>query len=103
MVGNGSRGHSPVFATLNSQSTCHGPRPGPTVVPSVHAGLLRAPQPRAREKPPGGRAKSADVQETSIWNTVKQGSPSGCGRLEIPGVPQVTKGEHRRSHVHEPR
>ena len=31
-----------------------------------------------------------------------QGSPSGCDRLEIPGVPQVAKRGHRRSHVHGP-
>ena len=30
-----------------------------------------------------------------------QGSPSGCGRLEIRGVSQVEKGEHRRSFVYE--
>ena len=33
---------------------------------------------------------------------VIQGSPSGCGCLEIPGVSQVEKEEHRRSYVYEP-
>ena len=36
-----------------------------------------------------------------IWYMV-QGFPSACVRLEIPGVSPVAKGEHRRSHVHEP-
>ena len=30
---------------------------------------------------------------------ITQGSPSGCGRPEIPGVSQVEKGEHRRSYT----
>ena len=50
-------GYLPDSATLNPQSTCHGPRPGHTLTPIAHAGLLRAPQPRAREKTRGRKNK----------------------------------------------
>ena len=53
-------------------------------------------------RPAGGRAKNADVQETYIWYRGNQVFPSGCGRLEIPRVSQVATGEHRRPHFHKP-
>ena len=39
---------------------------GPHLHHSVHASLLRAPQPRARKKTRGRKSKSADVQENFI-------------------------------------
>ena len=38
------------LATLNLQSTCHGPRPGPKLAHGVLVGSLRATKPRARGK-----------------------------------------------------
>ena len=53
-----ARNASPwLLATLNTQSTCHGPRPGPTLAPWCSGGLLRAPKPRAREKTRGRNRK----------------------------------------------
>ena len=57
VVGNRSRVYLAVFATSNPQSTCHGPRPGPTLAPQCSRGLLRAPQPRAREQTRGRKSK----------------------------------------------
>ena len=48
------------------------------------------------KRPAAGREKLGDVQKNFIFYIVTQGSPSGCGWLEIPGVSQVEKGEHRR-------
>ena len=45
------------LATLNPQSTCHGPRPGPKLARGVRAGSLRATVPRAREKTRGRKRK----------------------------------------------
>ena len=88
------RDYMPDFAALNAQSTSHGARPGPKLAPVVRAGLLRAPVPRAREKPRGRkRNKTPTCKKKHILiHKVRQGSPSGCGRFEIPGVSQVAKG-----------
>ena len=39
VLGMPPRGYLPIFATLNPQSTCHGPRPGPTLAPWCSGGL----------------------------------------------------------------
>ena len=54
-------------ATLNHQSTCRGPRPGPTLAPSVRAGSLRATEQRARDKTRGRKRKNAEVPKTHIY------------------------------------
>ena len=77
--------------TLNPQSTCYGPRPGPKLVCGVRAGSLRAMEPRARGKTPGRKRKNAEGPKEHIYIYV-QGSPSGCVWREIPGVAQVEKG-----------
>ena len=55
------------FRDFEPPEHCHGPRRGPTVAPSDCAGLLRTPQPRAREKTRGRKMKNSHVQEMSIW------------------------------------
>ena len=65
VVGNGSRSYLPLFATLNPRARATDLGQGPHLHRSVHAGLLRAPQPRARERPAGGRAKNSHVQKKS--------------------------------------
>lgn len=55
--GNRVRSYLLVFATLTSQGMRHKPRSGSKPKPCVHAGLPRAPRPRAREKIPGRRRK----------------------------------------------
>ena len=44
-------------ATLNSQSTCQGPRPGPKLACGVRAGSLHATEPRERGKTRGRHRK----------------------------------------------
>ena len=46
------RGYLPVLATLNPQSTCHGPRPGPTLAPWCTGGLLACPGAENTRKDP---------------------------------------------------
>ena len=43
---------------------------------------------------------STCVELCMVWHGTHD--DTGCRRLEITGVSQVSKGEHRRSHVHEP-
>ena len=64
--------------TLNPQSTCYGPRPGPKLVCGVRAGSLRAMEPRARGKTPGRKRKNAEGPKEHIYIYV-QGSPSDAG------------------------
>ena len=45
------------LATLDPQSTCHEPRPGPKLACGVRAGSLRATEPRARGKTRGRKRK----------------------------------------------
>ena len=47
------------------------------------------------------RHKKTQASNSDILCNI-QGSPSGCGRLEIPGVSEVAKGEHKRPHEYEP-
>ena len=49
---NGSRGYLPVFATLNPQSTCLGPRPGPTLAPQCSRRLRTCHVTGSRRKDP---------------------------------------------------
>ena len=66
--------------TLNPQSTCREPRPGPKLMRGVRAGSLRATEPRAREKPAAGREKNADGPKKHIYTYTScsniQGTPS---------------------------
>ena len=62
------------LATLNPQSTCHGPRPGPYLRRGVRAGPLRAPEPRAREKSHGRKRKKTKVQRKHIYYNMHNGS-----------------------------
>ena len=48
-------------ATLNPQSSCHEPRPGPELAHGVRAGSLRATEPRAREKTRGKKIKKTHL------------------------------------------
>ena len=53
-----ARNHSPRgLATLDPQSTCHGPRPEPKLARGARAGSLRATEPRARETTCGRKSK----------------------------------------------
>ena len=56
------------LATLNPQSTCHGPRAGPNLRRGVRAGSLRATEPTAREKTRGRKRKKcrSDKKNTCI-------------------------------------
>ena len=56
------------IATLNPQSTCHGPRPGPKLACGVRAGSLRATEPRARGKTRGRkRKKCRTAKKTHLY------------------------------------
>ena len=64
LAGKRPRGYLQVFVTLNPQSTCHGPRPGPTHAPQCYTRASCVPRNREHEKrPAAGRQKNADVQE----------------------------------------
>ena len=52
---------------FESQSTCHGPRPGPKLACGVRASSLRATEPRARGKTRGRKRKNADVPKKRIY------------------------------------
>ena len=67
VVGNGSRGYLSVFAILNSRARATNLGQGPHLHRSVHAGLLRAPQPKPREKTGGRKSKNVDMQKNSMW------------------------------------
>ena len=71
VAGSGSADTDPVvawlvFANLNSQSTRQGPRPGSALEPSVHAGLLGVPRPKAREKDPRPEEKTKNIPEKRV-------------------------------------
>ena len=81
MGGNGSRGYLPV-ATLTPQSTCHGPRPGPTLAPQCSRGPPACPatestrkNTRAGEqkfpcaKPPHLLRRNIRTRYRYIWDT----------------------------------
>ena len=51
------RGYLPVFATLNPQSTCHVPRPGPTLAPWCSGGLPACPGAESTRKDPRPQEK----------------------------------------------
>ena len=54
--------------TLNPQSTCHGPQPGPKRPHGVRAGSLFATEPRTREKTRSRKRKNAErPNNTSIY------------------------------------
>ena len=57
VVGNGSRGYSPVFANLNPQSTCHGPKPGPTLAPQCSHGSRACPASKNTRRTRGQKSK----------------------------------------------
>ena len=64
-------------ATLNPQSTCHGPRPGPKLAYWVRAGSLCATEPRARGKTRGRkRKKCRRVKKTHLYVCLR--FPLGC-------------------------
>ena len=104
VLGRPPRGYLPFFATLNPQSTCHGPGPGPTLAPWCSGGLPACPATESTRKDPRPEEKkSADEQKKNNLHTHSNTTfPLGMWRLEIPGVSQVAKGQHRRSHAHEP-
>ena len=67
MVGNGSRGYLPLFAKLKPQSTCHGPRPGPTLAPQCSRGPPACPATESTRKDPRAEEhKHADVQKVNF-------------------------------------
>ena len=56
------------LATLNPQSTCHGPRPAPKLACGVRAGSMRATEPRARGKTRGRKGKKCQrVKKTHLY------------------------------------
>ena len=81
------------LATLNPQSTCHGPRPGPKLACGVRAGSLRATEPRARGKTLGRKRKRC---RRDIYIYVQRSS-SVCVWRDIPGVTQVDEKGHEGS------
>ena len=81
-------------ASLNPQSTCHGPRPEPKLLYGVRAGSLCATEPRARGKTRGReRKKCRRVKKTRFYICI-QGSPSRGVWREIPGVMLVDENGH---------
>ena len=54
-------GYLPVFATVNPQSTCHGPRPGPTLAPSCTGGLPACPGAESTRKDPRRQEKKKSM------------------------------------------
>ena len=52
VVGKGSRAYLPVFAALNPQNTCHGPRPGLTLAPQCSRGPPVCPATESTRKDP---------------------------------------------------
>ena len=59
------------LSTLNPQSTCHGPRPGPKLASGVRAGSLRATELRARGKTRGlkrNKCRRAKKTHTYIYS-----------------------------------
>ena len=66
----GGRKQSPMllssFSTLNSQITCHGRRPGPTIASQCSRGQYVSHNREHEKSLMGGRAKNADVQENAI-------------------------------------
>ena len=80
------------LATLNPQSTCPRPRPGPKRARGVLAGSLSATVSRARETTHGReRKKCRSAKKTRLYIVI-QVSPLGCVWREFPGVRQVEKG-----------
>ena len=58
-------------SSLNPESTCHGPRPGPTLAYWVRAGSLRTTEPRARGKTRGRkRKKCRRVKTTHLYTFI---------------------------------
>ena len=71
VVGNGSRGYLPLFATLSPQSTCHGPRPGPTCAPQCSCGPLACPATESTRKDPRAKERKMRMcKKKSIWYIV---------------------------------
>ena len=68
-------------ATLNPQSTCHGPRSGPKLACGVRAGSLSATEPRARGKTRGRKRKKGEGPKKHVYICV-QGPPSGCVKVK---------------------
>ena len=78
------------LATLNPQSTCHGPRPGPKLARGVRSGSLRATDTRERETTGGRNIKKMPMcQKTHLhisnicadrWNNGS--SSTSMGRCE---------------------
>ena len=62
------------LATLNSQSTYRGPRPGPKLARGVWAGSLRATEPRARGKTRGQKRKKSGLCLVTIFLTDLDGT-----------------------------
>ena len=63
-----ARNASPwLLATLNPQSTCHGPRPGSTLVPWCSGGLPLCPGAESTRKDPRAEEKkNAEVQKKNV-------------------------------------
>ena len=72
------------LATLNRQSTCHGPRPGAKLAHGVRTGSLRATEPRARGKTGGRKIKKCrKVKKTYLYIYI-QGSGVAAYRRPRP-------------------
>lgn len=61
-----SHSYLPAVATLKHQCTRHRPPPGSNLQPCVHAGLLRAPRPKALEQTQVRKNNNDDVQTKSV-------------------------------------
>ena len=85
-------GYSPFFATLNLQSTCRGPRPGPTLAPWSSGGLPACPGAESTSKDPRPEEqKNTDVQKKHTFIHIVMYSPETgqpllprCRRSRIP-------------------
>ena len=76
-------------ATLNPQSTCHGPRPGPNLAHGVRAGSLRATERRAQEKTRGRKRRKCRRAKKHIYTyrLVQIERPKLCPRLMTNAIP----------------
>ena len=72
MLGMPPRGYLTVFATLNPQSTCHGPRPGPTLAPWCSGGPPACPAAESTSKEPRPQEKkNVGVQKkTHVYSSI---------------------------------
>ena len=66
VLGMPTRGYLPIFATLNPQSTCHGPQPGPKHAQWCSGGFPACPGAESTRKDPAGRQKHVDAQKKHL-------------------------------------